>query len=77
MFSNHLSIFLLGVGIGYAHASLPTPSSHNPTKTSTTVASQTGASFPSTGSVPRDFSPAGLDKLWDIVRYLFLYPDVI
>ncbi|KAF8066627.1 glycoside hydrolase superfamily [Lyophyllum atratum] len=26
-----------------------------------------GASFPPTGSIPRDYSPAGLEKLWDVV----------
>ncbi|KAF9466011.1 glycoside hydrolase family 1 protein [Collybia nuda] len=39
---------------------------HSGTTTST-VPTATAASFPPAGSIPRDFSPAGLDKLWDVV----------
>ncbi|KAJ7770266.1 glycoside hydrolase superfamily [Mycena maculata] len=41
------------------------PLSLSATPTTTSVAS--GASFPPVGSIPRDYSPAGLERLWDLV----------
>jgi hypothetical protein len=42
-----------------------TPSSFNPTATPAPVPSS--GSLPPVGSIPRDFSPAGLQRLWDLV----------
>lgn len=38
---------------------------------STAAPSSLSASFPPVGSVPRDFSPQGLENLWSIVRYFY------
>lgn len=35
-----------------------------------TVITQTGAIFPPVGSIPHDFSPRGLQELWNIVSIL-------
>ncbi|TFK32364.1 glycoside hydrolase superfamily [Crucibulum laeve] len=45
-------------------ASLPITSTISPFPASTQL---TNAFFPPPGSVPRDFSPAGLERLWDVV----------
>ncbi|KAJ6498574.1 glycoside hydrolase superfamily [Mycena vitilis] len=44
-------------------SSSPTSFSATPTSTSAPA----GASFPPVGSIPRDCSPAGLERLWDLV----------
>jgi hypothetical protein len=47
-----------------ATSSFPSTVSATPTSTSASA----GASFPPVGSIPRDFSPQGLERLWDLVR---------
>ncbi|KAJ3889106.1 glycoside hydrolase family 1 protein [Lentinula edodes] len=53
--------------------SSPTISTITPAPTSTTAVGKstptigTTASFPDVGSFPRDYSPSGLEKLWDVV----------
>ncbi|KAK0234938.1 glycoside hydrolase superfamily [Armillaria nabsnona] len=37
------------------------------TSTSSTTSIATTASFPSIGSIPREYTPEGLEKLWDII----------
>ncbi|KAJ7097624.1 glycoside hydrolase superfamily [Mycena epipterygia] len=61
------------VTVTSAHASTSTvaassaPLSVTATPTSTVTSVAAGASFPPVGSIPRDFSPAGLERLWDLV----------
>ncbi|KAJ7182822.1 glycoside hydrolase superfamily [Mycena crocata] len=77
-----LGIFFLRGAVALSESSLATvtPTSSSPTVSVTSVSAtlsasapptgtsvSAGASFPPPGSVPRDFSAAGLERLWDIV----------
>ncbi|PBK89630.1 glycoside hydrolase family 1 protein [Armillaria gallica] len=44
------------------------------TRTLSPTSTATVASFPSTGSIPREYTPEGLEKLWDIIGPVELPP---
>ncbi|KAJ3763929.1 glycoside hydrolase superfamily [Lentinula raphanica] len=77
MYLNILWLFLCATAsVRRTYAISALPSTITPAPTLTTTGSGSGsssptigasASFPPVGSFPRDYSPAGLQKLWDVV----------
>ncbi|KAJ7267247.1 glycoside hydrolase superfamily [Mycena rebaudengoi] len=70
-----LRLYSVGAAVSSTHASsaalstsrAPTAPPTTASTTSTSTAVSPGTSFPPVGSIPRDFSPAGLERLWDLV----------
>ncbi|KAJ3828642.1 glycoside hydrolase superfamily [Lentinula raphanica] len=73
MYLNILWLFLCATANVRTYAISAPPSTITPAPTLTTTGSGSSptigasASFPAVGSFPRDYSPAGLQKLWDVV----------
>ncbi|KAF9466012.1 glycoside hydrolase superfamily [Collybia nuda] len=61
-------VFLVGAASIFAQTtSISKSASITPTTVPTSTQPSAGVNFPPVGSIPRDFSPAGLEKLWSVV----------
>ncbi|KAJ7843128.1 glycoside hydrolase superfamily [Mycena olivaceomarginata] len=56
-----------GISAISSQATSATPASTTSTPASTATSGAATATFPPVGSIPRDFSPQGLERLWDLV----------
>ncbi|KAJ7251123.1 glycoside hydrolase family 1 protein [Mycena haematopus] len=61
------SVQVVGISAASSGATFVSATNSLSTSTPTSASSSAAASFPAVGSIPRDFTPQGLKRLWDLV----------